>query len=170
MFFKLIFLSAVLSISGFSSIAPQVTASAAAGSVIPILPTSFPSASASAWPSSSASASDDAYVPPPDDATDIDVGTLSASATSDGPDFPLGTTTQSVAMPSASTISPECRTMYTVIEGDLCQVIADEYTVPLPQLLAANPGLDSDCGNLEVGEQLCIPGVLGRRRSRFFRF
>ncbi|KAL1726572.1 hypothetical protein EV714DRAFT_239292 [Schizophyllum commune] len=129
-----------------------------------------PTASVSAWPSASASASDDAYVPPPDDATDIDVGTLSAPATSDGPDFPLGTTTQSVAMPSASTISPECRTMYTVIEGDLCQVIADEYTVPLPQLLAANPGLDSDCGNLEVGEQLCIPGVPGRRRSRFFRF
>ncbi|KAL1741568.1 hypothetical protein HDZ31DRAFT_45151 [Schizophyllum fasciatum] len=138
---------------------------------IPILPTSFPSPSASAV---GASASDDPYAPPSDDATDVIVGTDSvatptASASDGEHDFPLGTTSGSAAMPSASTISPECRTMYTVMEGDICQVISDEYTVSLTQLLAANPGLDSDCGNLEEGEQLCIPGT-PERRSRFFRF
>ena len=32
------------------------------------------------------------------------------------------------------------------------QLITDEYGVSLTQLLAANPGLDSDCGNLKAGE------------------
>ncbi|TRM60767.1 hypothetical protein BD626DRAFT_503804 [Schizophyllum amplum] len=121
------------------------------GSGIPILPSSFPSASS--FPTFSLPS----------------VASLPSSA---GP-FPPGTVSASSAIPSASSTSlPQgCRTKYIVMADDVCDLIASEYSITLLQLLAANPGVDADCRNLVEGEELCIPdeATPQARRSRFFR-
>lgn len=116
---------------------------------IPILPSSFPSASSFLTVSVSASAA------------------LPSSA---GP-FSPGTVSASTTLPSASSLPQGCRTKYIVMADDVCDLIASEYSITLLQLLAANPGVDADCRNLVEGEELCIPdeATPQARRSRFFR-
>ncbi|KAL1701968.1 hypothetical protein EV121DRAFT_293784 [Schizophyllum commune] len=123
---------AITTVNSLNPIVPPSPCTVATEVITPILPSDFPP------PSLGASAP-------------------SASASEDSPYFPLGTTSRSASVPPATMISAECRTMYVVSEGDLFQLITDEYSVSLTQLLAANPGFDSDCGNLKAGERLCIP-------------
>ncbi|KAJ3761764.1 hypothetical protein EV360DRAFT_79912 [Lentinula raphanica] len=54
--------------------------------------------------------------------------------------------------------SSQCRAMYTVVQNDNCVDIAAEFNVPYATLLVANSvALDSNCDNLFIGQQLCIP-------------
>ncbi|KAF9065951.1 hypothetical protein BDP27DRAFT_1269098 [Rhodocollybia butyracea] len=55
--------------------------------------------------------------------------------------------------------SSSCQTTYTVVQGDNCVALAAKFNVTDAALLAANPAVNSDCSNLFVGEQLCIPSV-----------
>ncbi|KAJ3743751.1 hypothetical protein DFH05DRAFT_1247196 [Lentinula detonsa] len=53
-----------------------------------------------------------------------------------------------------------CQATYTVVFGDNCVAIAAKFNVSDAALLAANPvsqAVDSNCDNLFVGQQLCIP-------------
>ncbi|KAJ3787255.1 hypothetical protein GGU11DRAFT_501508 [Lentinula aff. detonsa] len=50
-----------------------------------------------------------------------------------------------------------CQATYTVVSGDNCVAIAAKFNVSDAALLAANPAVDSNCDNLFVGQQLCIP-------------
>lgn len=44
---------------------------------------------------------------------------------------------------------------YTVVSGDTCSGIADQFGITTDELIAANSGLD--CGALQVGDELTIP-------------
>ena len=46
---------------------------------------------------------------------------------------------------------------YTVASGDNCQAIANANDVTLPALLSANPAINNDCTNIDVGDVLKIP-------------
>jgi len=46
---------------------------------------------------------------------------------------------------------------HTVEAGDFCGTIAEEYSVELSDLLAANDMTEDDCGNLQIGQILVIP-------------
>lgn len=46
---------------------------------------------------------------------------------------------------------------YTVAAGDNCSAIADANGVSLDALLAANPAINSDCTNIDIGDVLKIP-------------
>lgn len=46
---------------------------------------------------------------------------------------------------------------YTVASGDNCSAIADAHGVSVDALLSANPSIDSDCTNIDVGDVLNIP-------------
>ncbi len=46
---------------------------------------------------------------------------------------------------------------YVVEEGDTCGGIANQMGVSLAALLEANPRIDEDCTNLQVGEEIRIP-------------
>ena len=46
---------------------------------------------------------------------------------------------------------------YTVLSGDTCAGIASSKGVSLAALLAANPSINSDCANLDVGQTVTIP-------------
>ncbi|KAJ4000371.1 hypothetical protein F5050DRAFT_571825 [Lentinula boryana] len=50
-----------------------------------------------------------------------------------------------------------CQATYIVVSGDNCVAIAAKFNVSDAALLAANPAVDSNCDNLFVGQQLCIP-------------
>ena len=55
-------------------------------------------------------------------------------------------------------IPPQCSgNYYTVAQGDYCGTIASAGGVSLTALIAANPGINAACSNLQVGELLCIP-------------
>ncbi|KAJ6507000.1 glycoside hydrolase superfamily [Mycena sanguinolenta] len=49
-----------------------------------------------------------------------------------------------------------CAQTYTVVGGDSCFVIETKTGLNDTQLHALNPGINSDCTNLQVGEILCI--------------
>jgi LysM repeat protein len=73
--------------------------------------------------------------------------TSSATATSSAP----GTVV------TATTPTPGGTVVHVVEAGDSLSAIADEYGVPLEDLLAANPGLSEDTP-LQIGQQIVIPG------------
>ena len=55
-------------------------------------------------------------------------------------------------------IPPKCSgSYYSVKRNDYCDAIASAGGVTLDKLLAANPGINSDCSNLQIGELLCLP-------------
>ncbi|KAF9073609.1 hypothetical protein BDP27DRAFT_1360220 [Rhodocollybia butyracea] len=55
--------------------------------------------------------------------------------------------------------SSSCATNYTVQEGDICSTIASQFNVTIVALETANPQINSDCTNLDIGEVLCIPAA-----------
>ncbi len=46
---------------------------------------------------------------------------------------------------------------YTVASGDSCSAIATANGVTVPALLAANPAINTNCTNLDIGDVLRIP-------------
>ena len=68
-------------------------------------------------------------------------------------------TTQSVTgsrTPTTGTPGAGGRT-YTVEPGDTCGSIADEFDVTTQALIAANPSINSECTNLQAGQDIKIP-------------
>ncbi|TDL20254.1 hypothetical protein BD410DRAFT_772857 [Rickenella mellea] len=57
-----------------------------------------------------------------------------------------------VQFASAST----CTRTYTVQQGDICDTISAANKVSTYQLAAINPGINSECSNLEPGQVLCL--------------
>jgi N-acetylmuramoyl-L-alanine amidase len=47
---------------------------------------------------------------------------------------------------------------YTVQSGDSCSAIAANLGVALDALMSANPQIDAECRNLQVGQELRVPG------------
>jgi LysM repeat protein len=64
---------------------------------------------------------------------------------------PTGTTTPGTGTPSSG------EGTYVVQEGDTCGAIAEANGVTLEDFLAANPAIDADCTNLQVGQEVVIP-------------
>ncbi|KAJ7886779.1 hypothetical protein B0H14DRAFT_2434036 [Mycena olivaceomarginata] len=54
-----------------------------------------------------------------------------------------------------------CAQTYAVVSGDTCSVIESRTGVSDAQLHALNPGVNSGCTNLQVGQTLCLPGGAG---------
>jgi len=67
----------------------------------------------------------------------------------------LSPTASATQMPSA-TSTPSGPFEYTVVEGDYCQKIADQYGTVVKALTLLNPALGSGC-NIKVGEKILIP-------------
>ena len=68
--------------------------------------------------------------------------------------IPAAATT--AATPRAGTTASSGKS-YTVAAGDNCQKIADSHTVTVAALLAANPSINANCSNINVGQTLKIP-------------
>ena len=45
-----------------------------------------------------------------------------------------------------------CGPVYTVVQGDTCQKVADKFHISVQVLRAHNPNVDAKCDNLDVGE------------------
>lgn len=58
--------------------------------------------------------------------------------------------------PSTATSTPSGPFEYTVVEGDYCQKIADQFDTVVKALTLLNPALGSTC-NIRVGEKILIP-------------
>lgn len=48
---------------------------------------------------------------------------------------------------------------HVVVAGETCASIAQQYEVGLPELIAANRFINEDCSNLQVDDELRIPGA-----------
>jgi len=60
------------------------------------------------------------------------------------------------AVPTVAAAQPS-QTIYTVQEGDTCGAIAANFRISINELLAANPRINEDCTNLQVGWDVNIP-------------
>ncbi|XP_006460579.1 hypothetical protein AGABI2DRAFT_135732 [Agaricus bisporus var. bisporus H97] len=47
--------------------------------------------------------------------------------------------------------------VYTVVTGDSCFTIGQQFGVTAAAIIAANPGVNAGCTNLIPGQGLCIP-------------
>ncbi|KAJ6540599.1 hypothetical protein B0H19DRAFT_1381639 [Mycena capillaripes] len=52
----------------------------------------------------------------------------------------------------------QCAQTYTVVGGDTCAAIESKTGVSDAQLHQLNPGINSGCTNLQIGEALCLSG------------
>jgi len=59
----------------------------------------------------------------------------------------------SVFVPALAT---SCTRTYTVNTGDICDGISGSNNVSTYQLAALNPGINSNCTNLQPGQSLCL--------------
>jgi len=51
-----------------------------------------------------------------------------------------------------------CAHKYAVVSGDTCNLIGAMFGVTGSAIMTANPTINSECTNLQVGQILCIPG------------
>ncbi len=66
------------------------------------------------------------------------------------------TSMPSPTMEPTETATPSGPFEYTVVEGDYCQKIADQFSTEVRALVLLNPALGSGC-NIRVGEKILIP-------------
>ncbi|NLF51218.1 MAG: LysM peptidoglycan-binding domain-containing protein [Leptolinea sp.] len=66
------------------------------------------------------------------------------------------TPSPSPTMPPTETSTPSGPFEYTVLEGDYCQKIADQFNTEVRALVLLNPALGAGC-NIRVGEKILIP-------------
>ncbi|KAJ7228066.1 hypothetical protein C8J57DRAFT_1147505 [Mycena rebaudengoi] len=85
----------------------------------------------------------------------------SSSWTCDGTPDPGQACGGSIACETGTPSGGGCNQTYTVISGDTCSAIESRTGVSDAQLHALNPGIDSGCTNLQVGQTLCLPGGAG---------
>jgi len=67
----------------------------------------------------------------------------------------LTATITSTSLPT-ETPTPSGPFEYTIVEGDYCQKIADQFETVVKALILANPALGSNC-NIRVGDKILIP-------------
>jgi chitinase len=53
--------------------------------------------------------------------------------------------------------SQTCSQSYTVVSGDICYGNAAMFGVTASAIITANPTINSECTNLQIGQALCIP-------------
>ena len=68
------------------------------------------------------------------------------------------TVTVSAPAPTPSGTTGSCFVWHTVVSGDGCAKIDQEYNITFAQLQNWNPSLDASCGNLLLGEAYCVLG------------
>ncbi|KAJ7822870.1 hypothetical protein B0H14DRAFT_2598183 [Mycena olivaceomarginata] len=51
-----------------------------------------------------------------------------------------------------------CSQTYTVMSGDTCSTIESRFGISDAQLHTLNPGINSGCTNLSIGQILCLGG------------
>lgn len=64
-----------------------------------------------------------------------------------------------VATPTATAMPDEasnCNKWHTVVSGDGCQAIADEYGITLTDFYSWNPDVGSACASLWLGYAVCV--------------
>ncbi|KAL2819385.1 hypothetical protein BJX63DRAFT_418760 [Aspergillus granulosus] len=68
------------------------------------------------------------------------------------------TATTAVPVPTnvAANTTETCGEYYTVVEGDNCTSIAEQFSLPRDDLLILNPGLNEQCTNLLLGVSYCV--------------
>lgn len=68
-------------------------------------------------------------------------------------------TSTTVSMgPTQSGVVSGCQLFHTVVDGDDCLSIENEYSVTLAQLYRWNPSIGSTCNNLWLGYTYCVKG------------
>ena len=68
------------------------------------------------------------------------------------------TVTVSAPAPTPSGTTGTCFVWHTVVSGDGCAKIDQEYNITFAQLQNWNPSLDASCDNLLLGEAYCVLG------------
>lgn len=58
--------------------------------------------------------------------------------------------------PNENSGSGDCKKQYTVKSGDNCSKVATDNSITLAQFYKWNPSLDSECMNLELGQEYCV--------------
>ncbi|KAF9644270.1 hypothetical protein BDM02DRAFT_3122200 [Thelephora ganbajun] len=53
-------------------------------------------------------------------------------------------------------LGEDCTTVYTVARGDTCEAIAAAHNVNVTLLHENNPQINPGCGNIYIGEVLCV--------------
>ncbi|KAF2087338.1 carbohydrate-binding module family 50 protein, partial [Saccharata proteae CBS 121410] len=66
----------------------------------------------------------------------------------------LTLTSSITPMPSSTT--SQCYTWYTVVSGDYCYKIEQQFSITFDQFRTWNPTIDSQCSNLQVGQSYCV--------------
>ena len=64
---------------------------------------------------------------------------------------------QPVALPPPTTPTVTCSAKYTVVSGDTCNAIGLKFGVSAAAIIQANPSINAQCTNLQIGAVLCIP-------------
>jgi LysM repeat protein len=78
---------------------------------------------------------------------------------SDGGGTPASSTTLPPPGPTPSGTTGSCYKWHLVASGDTCALLQSSFGVTLDQLVAWNPDLHTDCGNLLLGEAYCVQGT-----------
>ncbi|KAL4958979.1 uncharacterized protein BDV14DRAFT_194147 [Aspergillus stella-maris] len=68
------------------------------------------------------------------------------------------TTTSSSVGPTQTDTVPGCKEFYTVVDGDGCDTIEDQFGITFSQFYAWNPSVGSECSNLWLGYAYCVDG------------
>ena len=50
----------------------------------------------------------------------------------------------------------DCTQVHTVVENDTCAWIQEMYGIDADSLWSNNPQIDEECGNIYIGEVLCV--------------
>ncbi|KAJ5214318.1 hypothetical protein N7449_001487 [Penicillium cf. viridicatum] len=58
--------------------------------------------------------------------------------------------------PTQTGISTNCDEYHTVVNGDSCAAIENEYGITFAQLYEWNPAIRSDCEYLNIGYIICV--------------
>jgi len=130
------------------SLTDTAPSAATTGNVATTTPTT-PAPVASTPAAALAPAATTAAAPPPEAPANIGSslsntgGASSFSAPSSSADVYLGATSS-------------CQEWHTVVSGDNCWVLGQQYSVSLSQLQSWNSGLDGACSNLWLGYQYCV--------------
>lgn len=99
----------------------------------------------------------------------VPTGATSTSATGQGSSItaaPSTSTTTSLPVSTTSTAAPpaqtqpgvidSCKKFHTVVSGDYCFALTQEYGISLDQFYEWNPTVGTDCRNLWLGYDVCV--------------
>ncbi|KAI1105179.1 carbohydrate-binding module family 50 protein [Jackrogersella minutella] len=58
--------------------------------------------------------------------------------------------------PTEPGLAANCKSCYTVVEGDTCYAVAQAKGITLANFLAWNPSINAACTNLQLGYNYCV--------------